>query len=368
MTAPIRVGVIGANPDQSWASKSHLPALQALPQFKLMAVSTTRQETANQAAQRFGAPLAFRNHHDLVTHPDVDMVTVAVKVPQHHELVLAALSAGKHVYCEWPLGNGVDQTVEMADLARRQKVRTAIGLQGRASPWVNAVRDLIASGTLGRILSTSVVASAGMTGPATTARSSYMLDRRNGATMLAISFGHLIDTVLYCLGEATELSSLMATQRTQIKVTDTNESLPMSASDQIIVNGLFGSGGVMSLHMRGGVSRGTNLLWEINGSEGDLVVTADTPFVHFGPLHLKLGRGSTAPLESIPVVDDVPDVPAQLKGSPAFNVACLYARFASDIREGTQLCVSFDDAVRRHQLLHTIEQSDSLGKRLRVAE
>jgi predicted dehydrogenase len=134
------------------------------------------------------------------------------------------------------------------------------------------------------------------------------------------------------------------------------------------VNGLFGSGGVMSLHMRGGVSRGTNLLWEINGSEGDLVVTADTPFVHFGPLHLKLGWGSTAPLESIPIVDDVPDVPAQLKGGPAFNVACLYARFASDIREGTQLCVSFDDAVRRHHLLHTIEQSDSLGKRLRVAE
>jgi predicted dehydrogenase len=186
--------------------------------------------------------------------------------------------------------------------------------------------------------------------------------------MLTISFGHMVDTVLYSLGEAAELSSLMATQRKQVTVSDTNEILPMTAPDQIIVNGLLESGGVMSLHMRGGISHGTNLLWEVNGSERDLLVTADTPFLHVGPLHLTLGRGQSAPLENIPVDEDVPGVPAQLKGGPAFNVACLYARFASDIREGTQLCANFDDAVRRHRLLDTIEKSDSLGKRLRLAE
>jgi predicted dehydrogenase len=367
MTVPIRVGLIGANPEQSWASVSHLPAIQALPQFKLVAVSTTRQDTAEQAAKRFGAPLAFHNAHDLVTHPDVDMVTVAVKVSQHHELVLAALNAGKHVYCEWPLGNGLEQSIEMAALARKQKVRTAIGLQGRASPGLNTIRELVAAGKLGRILSSSVIASSFILGPTTTARLSYTVDRRNGATMLTIMLGHLMDSVLYALGDVTELSALLATQRKEVKVTDTGATMPVTASDQIIVSGRLKTGAVASLHMRGGLSRATNLLWEVNGTEGDLLVTADDPqdpHLHFGRLRVKIGRGSATALEDVPVSEDIAGVPAQLRGGPAFNVACQYALFAKDILEGTHLCADFDDAVQRHRLLEDIEKSHELGQRV----
>jgi predicted dehydrogenase len=363
MSNPIRVGVVGANPDSSWASFTHLPAIQALQQFELKAVSTTRRETADKAAERFGASLAFDNAYDLVTHPEVDLVTVAVKAPEHHELVLAALRAGKHVYCEWPLGNGLEQSMEMAEVARQQKVHTTVGLQGRASPWIAAVRDLVADGKLGRVLSTSVIASGHVFGPTSVSRSAYTLDRRNGATMLMMSFSHLLDSVLHSLGEFTELASLLATQRKEIYVTDTNENVPLRAADQILVNGVLSSGAVASLHMRGGLSRGTNLLWEINGTHGDLVITADTPFPHFGPLRLKLGRGDATTLEDVLVSDDVLDVPASLKGGPAFNIACLYAAFARDIREGTYLCPGFDEAVRRHKVLDSIERATVEGRR-----
>ena len=364
MTVPIRVGLIGANPEQSWASVSHLPAIQALPQFKLVAVSTTRQDTAEQAAKRYGASLAFHDAHDLVTHPDVDLVTVAVKVPQHCELVLAALNAGKHVYCEWPLGNGLEQSIEMAALARKKKVRTAIGLQGRASPGLNTIRELVAAGKLGRILSSTVIASSFIQGPTTTARLAYTADRRNGATMLTIMMGHLMDSVLYALGDVTELSALLATQRKEVKVTDTGATIPMTASDQIIVSGELKSGAVASFHMRGGMSRATNLLWEVNGTEGDLLVTADDPHLHFGPLHVKIGQGTATALENVPVSEDVAGVPAQLKGGPAFNVACQYVQFAKDILEGTHLCADFDDAVQRHRLLDDIEKSHERGRRV----
>ena len=49
-------------------------------------------------------------------------MVVSVKVPFHHELVLAALEAGKAVLCEWPLGNGLTEATEMAALARQQNV------------------------------------------------------------------------------------------------------------------------------------------------------------------------------------------------------------------------------------------------------
>ena len=68
-------------------------------------------------------PLAFCDAEKLAQHPDVDLVTVSVKVPDHYLPVMAAIEAGKHVYCEWPLGRNTDEAVRMRDAANRKGVR-----------------------------------------------------------------------------------------------------------------------------------------------------------------------------------------------------------------------------------------------------
>ena len=103
-SSKIRVGIVGLSPQRGFASIAHIPALHALSDFEIAAVCTTRQESAEVAARHFGIPLAFSNAEDLARHPDVDLVTVTVKVPDHYRPVMAAIDAGKHVYCEWPLG------------------------------------------------------------------------------------------------------------------------------------------------------------------------------------------------------------------------------------------------------------------------
>lgn len=140
MTNKIGVGIIGANPNRGWAKSAHIPALSVLPQYEIRAISTSRKEMATAAAKLFNVPLVFDDYRELVAHPDVDLVTIAVKVPYHRELVTAAIAAGKHIYCEWPLGNGLAEAIELADLARRSNVRTVIGLQGRAAPAINRIR------------------------------------------------------------------------------------------------------------------------------------------------------------------------------------------------------------------------------------
>jgi predicted dehydrogenase len=105
----IQVGIVGVSPDRGFASIAHIPALQALPEFEITAVCTTRQESAAAAARHFGVPLAFSDAAKLAQHPDVDLVTVSVKVPDHYVPVMAAIDAGKHVYCEWPLGRNTDE-------------------------------------------------------------------------------------------------------------------------------------------------------------------------------------------------------------------------------------------------------------------
>src|SRR5439155_20604600 len=98
----------------------------------------------------------------------------------------------------------------------------------------------------------------------------YMNDRKTGATMLSVPLAHTTDALCHCLGEVRELSATMTTRRKSFTIAGTRERKPMNADDQVVVTGLLEGGAALSIHYRGGVSRGTNLLWEINGTEGDL--------------------------------------------------------------------------------------------------
>src|SRR2546427_10880400 len=141
----IRVGIIGANPDRGWAAQAHIPALRSLAdEFEITALSTTRRESAEAAGKLFGVPAAFDNHQELVNNPAVDVVAVTVKVPYHLELATAALAAGKAVYCEWPLGNGLKEAETLAALAKKKGSLAVAGLRGRPAPSGASVRELVA--------------------------------------------------------------------------------------------------------------------------------------------------------------------------------------------------------------------------------
>jgi predicted dehydrogenase len=139
-TNQLGVGVIGASPDGTWGGLAHIPALQALPNFKVAAISTTRQASANEAAKRFGIPHAFTDPYELALHPDIDLVTIAVKVPEHDKLVRSALKAGKHVYCEFPLGRTTQEAIGLLQAAEERGVRHFVGLQARANPALTYVK------------------------------------------------------------------------------------------------------------------------------------------------------------------------------------------------------------------------------------
>src|SRR5437763_1539645 len=133
-SSKIRVGIVGASASRGFASIAHIPALRALPQFEIVAVCTARQETAAAAARHYGVALAFSDPWELARHPGIDLVTLSVKVPDHFQPVMAAIDAGKHVYCEWPLGRNSEEAAQMLDAAERRGIRHAVGLQGQMSP------------------------------------------------------------------------------------------------------------------------------------------------------------------------------------------------------------------------------------------
>ncbi|HKT73163.1 MAG TPA: Gfo/Idh/MocA family oxidoreductase [Steroidobacteraceae bacterium] len=358
------VGIIGVQPGRSFSAIAHIPALRALPQYEIVALSTTRRASAEAAAREFGVARAYDNAAALVADPAVNLVVVTVKVPNHLELVTAAANAGKAVYCEWPLGNGLAEAEKMAQLAKVKGVPAAIGLQARSAPAVNYVRDLVAQGYVGEVQSTTLIGSGLNWGAVMEAPNEYTADKKNGATLLSIPFGHTIDALCYALGEVREVTALLANRRTKVTMVETGRQIPLTTEDQLVVGGRLDSGAVLAVHYRGGMNRGTGLLWEINGSEGDLQLTAFGGHAQLFDLSLRGGKGQDQALQPL-------EIPAKYRWAPplegfAFNVAQAYVHFAADIRDGTHLCPGFDEAVTRHRLLAAVESSAASGKRVTV--
>lgn len=352
---PIRVGFIGLNPDSHWAATAHVPALQAQPEkFQLVAVANSSMESSKRTAEAFGIK-PFASASELANSPDVDMVVVTVKVPHHLELVTAALEAGKHVYCEWPLGNGLEEAKTLANLAKEKGVVAVAGTQARAALEVQHLKQLITDGYVGKVLSTSIIASGGNWGDKTPEELYYLFRQENGANMQSIPMSHTLAAVREVLGDFASQSSRFLSNFDKVQVAETGEWKPKDTPDQIMIQGQLKSGAAVAVHYRGGVCRGTNLLWEINGTEGDIQVTADLGHAQLTQLTVKGAKGDEKELtELMPpksAYEGLPEFPG------ARNISRMYARMYDDITKGTHTAPSFDDAVTLHELLDAIEKS-----------
>src|SRR5256714_5944320 len=291
------VGIIGVSPVRGWAATAHIPALRALPNYEVRALSAHSAESARAIGEVFSVSAVFSDHEQLVIQPDVDVVVVTVKVPHHRELVYAALTAGKAVYCEWPLGRDLEDTRAMTTLAANQGVRTVVGLQARQAPAIAFVRDLLSNGYVGEVLSTTMVGLS-IPGDVVVRANAYMLDKANGANLLTVPLGHSLDILNYVLGEFAELSAVSDLRRPLITIEETREQIMKTAADQIAVIGTLRSGATVSVHIREAVAGGTGFLWEINGSEGTLRITADAAVPGIFPLTVAGAQGLNEPAEA----------------------------------------------------------------------
>ncbi len=361
------IGIIGVSPIRGWAATAHLPALRALPNYEIRALSGHSAESARAAGEVFGVSAVFSDHKQLVTQSDIDVVAVTVKVPQHRELVSAALAAGKAVYCEWPLGRDLDDARAMATFAAKQGVRTVVGLQARQAPAIEFVQELLRDGYVGEVLSTTMIGLS-IPGDVVGHPNAYMLDKRNGANVLTIAVGHSLDLLNHVLGEFADLSAVSNLRRPQITIEETGEQIVKTAPDQIAVIGTLTSGATASVHVREAVAGGTGFLWEINGTDGTLRITADAAYPEIYPLTVAGAHGRSEPAKLALPAALTQKWPAltRLEGAPAYNVGRAYAAFAEDIESGTHTVPDFADAVRRHEVIAAIERSAASGERVKV--
>ena len=367
----IRVGIVGANPQQGWASTAHVPALTQLPNFAITAVCTTRPESARMAATAFGAAHAFTDARQLASHPEVDLVTVAVRTPAHLDPVLAALEAGKHVYCEWPLARTTKEAEMMASAARDAGVTHAVGLQARYAPAVAYLRDLIAEGYIGQVTSVDVIAARGKLADGQIAPSAvYTLDVDNGASTLEVAGGHTLDLLQHLVGEITDVTATLARRRLRYTVTGTDSTVEATAPDHVLLSATLADGAVASVHVYDGKVGTPRTHIEINGTRGDLLLTSAGPGgprgVQLGDLVLRAARVPGGDWETLEVPDRYRTVAAPIPVTAILSVAQLYHQLGEDIRTGERRVPDLETGLRVHRLLDAIRLSADTGTRQAV--
>jgi len=151
----IGVGVIGFG----WLGQAHSRSLLRIPTLfgergfdtELVVCGDTLPERREQAVGSFGFARAAADWRAVVDAPDVDVVFIAAPNMLHLELVAAAAAAGKHVFCEKPVGGTPEQTVRAEKAARAAGVVSGVGYNYRWAPLVQYARQLIADGRLGEI-------------------------------------------------------------------------------------------------------------------------------------------------------------------------------------------------------------------------
>ena len=121
--------------------------------LKLVSVADVSEELAQSAALSLGFESATSNWMDLINDKDLDLISITSPNIFHKEMAIAALNAGKHVYCEKPLAPTLEDSEEMVHVAGQSKGKTQVGFNYLSNPMIVVARDLIKSGELGDIMS-----------------------------------------------------------------------------------------------------------------------------------------------------------------------------------------------------------------------
>jgi predicted dehydrogenase len=350
----MRVGIIGASPERGWATRAHIPALRALPDFELVAVGTSREESARRAAEVFGVPLAFTSATALAQHPAVDLVVVTVKVAAHAELAHAAIAAGKDVYCEWPLALSVGEANELEQAARRAGTGAFVGLQGRFSPGMAYIRDQVRAGAIGRVTSVrlSSVRSKGSR-TAVPGWTAYTYDDTSGAGLVEVLGGHALDLIEHVAGPISHLVGHATIQHPDHTIAETGELVHITAPDTLDVIGELATGAAFSVHLHDGEPGVPATRLEVTATDGTLTAESapdDDPWAAQLQISDFLVRRDAELL----------DIPASYRTTPGLalepaSVARLYQRIARSPGD----VPTFASAERLHRLIETIRLQPS---------
>lgn len=282
MTATYGVGVIGAG----WALVNPVPTFQSYPATRVTALCSRRQDRAEQAAARFGIPVALTDYRALIDRSDVDIVYIATPVALHHPMVLAAAEAGKPILCEKPLSVDAAEASQMVKAVEARNLPNIIAFTLRQYPWALHAKRLINAGALGelrQIVITHFRADpfAGRTADPTRSGGgpppqhwTWLHDASQGGGMLGAMGSHYLDLVRSFAGDYRDITARVTTSRRALP-DESGVPRPVTADESFAVLASLTTGASVTLQFSSVSPVSLERRLELIGSDGALAVDRD---------------------------------------------------------------------------------------------
>lgn len=276
MTKPIRIGLVGSG----FMGRSHAHAFRAvsglfpLPVTPVLEVlADVNDAVAAKAAADLGFARSTGDWRALVADPAVDLVDITAPNALHGPIALAAIEAGKPVYCEKPLAPNALEAKQMVDAAERKGVITAVGFNYLKNPMVALAREIVASGEIGEVVSfRGIHAEDYMADPA--APFSWRLDRTGGHGVIADLGSHIISIARYVVGPIESVAGQVATVTKRRPVRPgAAEMRDVEVDDEARALLRFASGATGSIEASWvAVGRKMTLAFEVTCARGTIIV------------------------------------------------------------------------------------------------
>jgi predicted dehydrogenase len=278
--AMIGYGFMGAAHSQGWRVAPRFFDLPLEPEMSL--IVGRNADAVAQAADKWGWAESDTDWRRAIERDDIDLIDIVTPGDTHAEIAIAALEAGKHVLCEKPLANTVEEARAMAEAAERaaaKGVRAMVGFTYRRVPATTFARDLVAAGKIGEIRQVRAMYLQDWLADAEAPLTWRMKKELAGSGALGDIGAHIIDLTQYITGQRlTSVSGMLETFVKERPLLESGHGLSGTAStergevtvdDLALFTGRFEGGAVGSFEAtRFSTGRKNALRIEIAGSTG----------------------------------------------------------------------------------------------------
>jgi predicted dehydrogenase len=365
MVKKLKVGIVSA----AWGTHAHLPAWRTLDDVDVVAICTSRQETAEIAAKAHGVERAYWNVDEMAAS-DLDIIDVGTRPVWRQKMVLSALAGGKNVYA------GIAFATDAAHAHAMYEAQASSGLVGvvdayiQAIPAVSLLKEKLDQGLLGEIHSVRCRFDLSLFSPKWIGVPTYswFADAENGASAMRNLGSHCLHALVYLFGEVEQVTGMADIRLKSWPAADGSVITP-ETDDTAMALLRFSSGVMGHLYVGWAAVAGQGFELEVQGSEGRMTVSAPPYFPEAfttTTTHAPLGQPGDATVRTLEIPSRLKTVDrsvadADEQRGAIFPMARLFRGMVDAIRGGGEAQPSFRQAAHVQQVISAVLASSAGG-------
>ncbi len=274
----INVGIIGA----SFARDAYLPAFAHINGAKVVALASSRMESAKAAAEPYGIKAVYDDWEKMLAEHALDLVCIATPTVMHAPMALAAIAKGAHVLCEKPTAMNAGEARQMLDAARKANRLHMIDHELRFNPTRTRIAELIHGGDLGDIRHVNITSiGASWANPASRPKGDWWSDAAMGGGRMGANGSHQVDMLRWWMGEPASVIGQALTVVPDRLCKHTGEPWTATSDDLSHMTLEMQSGALAQVFMSGVAVANMGNETQIFGSKGTITLSNSDEKLYF---------------------------------------------------------------------------------------